>query len=100
MHHNWRNKTSGQFKEEEHWKTLEKTSDMLIAGFQDDIKAKKNTKSSVHLNLYFQDCMKPSLRYWALHRSNLPIFKKNVINMGLNDPNQEPIEEDEQVTDI
>lgn len=47
MHQNWRNKNSGPFKEEELWKTLEKTSDMLIAGFQDDIKAKKNATQTI-----------------------------------------------------
>jgi predicted GTPase len=100
MHKNWRNKNSGPFKEEEHWKTLEKTSDMLIAGFQDDIKLKKTATLPIPPNQYFIDCYKPSLKYWSSHRSTLPVFKKQVINVALPQTNNADLEEDEQFRDI
>lgn len=78
---------------------LEKLSDMLVENFQDDInsmaKKKKNNPSNLHA--YFNECMRPSVKYWANHRNLLPIFKKTVID----DENISNLaEEDDEDVDI
>lgn len=75
---------------------LEKMSNMLIQGFQNEIESTKKSKQNVMLSNYFQDLMKPSLKYWISHKATLPMFKKiKPVKQG-----QSEIEEEEEDVDI